>query len=101
MQVIRFAIAAIVAAGLATAPAVAQDVNEVNTAAPADTVATTPENAVGEPVLPVTNAPVAVTEPVAPAETADVPVTGRREASFPWGLIGLVGLIGLLGRRRS
>lgn len=96
----RFTIAAVVAAGLVAAPAIAQDTNQTNTAAPTETAEPAPGNAVVDP-LPAADEPAAVATPLEPAEPTDGTVTGRRERGFPWGLIGLIGLIGLLGRRRS
>ena len=101
----RFAIAAMVAAGLAWAPAVAQETNQANTTAPT-TVVTGPDttlNNVAQPALPVSDE-AATVDPMAPAPDAVEPAAepeDRDDGGFPWGLIGLVGLLGLLGRSRS
>ena len=89
----------VLAAALATAPALAQ-----NEAAPENAVETNEVVAV-----PVDNGamvandlaavPVPVTTDVAAVPAAE-PAPARRSSGFPWGAIGLVGLIGLLGRKR-
>ena len=87
------------AAALATTPALAQnDVAADNAVETNDTLAVPADNAaVAANDLAVAPAPV-TTEPV--AEPAPAPAPARRSGGFPWGAIGLVGLIGLLGRRR-
>ena len=90
----------VLAAALATAPAVAQndtapenavDTNAVNTTLPVgNEVAAANDMAVVPAPAPVTTEPAA--EPA--------PEPARRSSGFPWGVIGLVGLIGLLGRKR-
>lgn len=94
----HFIIAAIVAAGLAAAPALGQETNQANTAVPANAAENVADNQIGEPVLPVTNEP-AVAEPFTEPALAPAPAR-ERDGGFPWGLIGLVGLVGLLGRSR-
>jgi hypothetical protein len=98
----RFAIATIVAIGLAAAPAAAQETTEANTAVVAEPEAAT-ANA-DQPVLPVTDdtnmaAPV---PPVVEPPLEPEPITTDRDRSrLPWGLLGLIGLVGLLGRVRT
>jgi hypothetical protein len=89
----------VLAAALATAPALAQ-----NEAAPEDAVETNDVAAMpADNTAMVANdlavAPAPVTTDVA-AEPAAAPAPARRSGGFPWGVIGLVGRIGLLGRKR-
>ncbi|HEU5482906.1 MAG TPA: WGxxGxxG family protein [Sphingomicrobium sp.] len=95
----RFAIAAIVAAGLVIAPAVAQETNEANVATATNAVENVGDNVAAVPPVP-TTAPPATTAPA--VEPAAAPARDRdRGGSFPWGILGLIGLVGLLGRIRT
>ena len=87
------------AAALATTPALAQnDVAAENAAETNEVVAAPVDNTiVAANDLAAAPAPATV-EPV--AEPAPAPAPARRSGGFPWGVIGLVGLIGLLGRKR-
>ena len=88
----------VLAAALATTPALAQnetaaenavDVNAANMTLPVD------NGVVAANDMAVLPAPEPVTTEPAPA-----PAPARSSRGFPWGVIGLVGLIGLLGRKR-
>ena len=87
----------VLAAALATTPALAQNDVAAENAAETNEVVAAPvdSTAVAANDLAVAPAPATV-EPV--AEPAPAPA--RRSGGFPWGVIGLVGLIGLLGRKR-
>lgn len=93
-----------IAAAIFTAPAYAQDANNVaaNAGSPDSTVSSeapspAPDNGlVTDPAaLPVTTDPMVV-------ETTDAAaVEDDDDRRFPWGVLGLLGLLGLLGRSRS
>ena len=83
----------------ASAPALAQDANnmaDANAAAPVTTDAN-----LAAPVASNDMAAAPVAEPTATPvdETTAPPPPAEKKSSFPWGVVGLLGLLGLIPRR--
>ena len=89
----------VLAAALATTPALAQNEATPETSVETNEVVAVPADNDAMVANDLAAAPAPVTTDVA-AEPAAQPTPARRSGGFPWGVIGLVGLIGLLGRKR-
>jgi hypothetical protein len=98
----RIPIALMLAAAVAVSPvpALAQDNNAADAAAPAPAdVNMAAENTADANMVVTDLAP--PTDTAIANDAAAMPAPTPPSRPFPWGVIGLVGLIGLLGRRRG
>ena len=89
----------VLAAALATAPALAQNEAAPENAVETNEVVAVPADNGAMVANDLAAVPAPVTMDVAAVPAAE-PAPARRSGGFPWGAIGLVGLIGLLGRKR-
>ena len=89
----------LLAATLASAPALAQNESAADNAVDSNAVTTEPaDNMVVANDIVAAPPPAPVTTET--TEAAPAPAERRSDGGFPWGVIGLVGLIGLMGRKR-
>jgi len=88
----------VLAAALASAPALAQNDADANAAVDANATMTMDANTVAANDLAAVPPPAATDMTT---ESAPAPAPARKSSGgFPWGVVGLVGLIGLMGRKR-
>jgi hypothetical protein len=91
----------VLAAALATAPAVAQNEPVADNTVDANATVMPADNMVAANDLTAAPPPETVTTETTTTEPAAAPEPRRRSSGgFPWGVVGLVGLIGLMGRKR-